>query len=213
MALFEDGRSCEPLVLEESHFVDDVTAYVCSICYCVAREAIRTSCKHIFCQACLCTWYATQGPPNNCPYCRQSGSPHVSCAWEVTRKLVRCARACGWKGDLRSYEAHLASCPNVPIVCSCTLPIPRRLLHQHQRNCAIFQARVWGGAVCGVCRIRLDLSCFACCGEDEGLQCKMVFNRNCCHAFHYHCLSNICYLCQVPWQTNGAPPPKPINSF
>ena len=126
--------------------------YVCLICQMVIREAyLITACGHHFCRSCLDQWLEDN---EICPICREEDTTHVpnmNIDREINGLEIHCPNPennqdranhkekCGWSGELRDLQSHLAGCDYEMVTCTnkgCRVIIKRKLLAKHlQKNC------------------------------------------------------------------------------
>ena len=126
--------------------------YVCLICQMVIREAhLITACGHHFCRSCLDQWLEDN---EVCPICREEDTTHVpnmNMDREINGLEIHCPNPennqdranhkekCGWSGELRDLQSHLAGCGYEMVTCTnkgCRVIMKRKLLAKHlQKNC------------------------------------------------------------------------------
>lgn len=111
----------------------------CSICLCVARDALNHECGELFCEAC---WIKCQAEDEKCPVCRQDGSTNVAPAYANRRAILnlmmRCPNKCGQCFSLREKDSHLNECAPrtarqlAPLICEfCGDAVPADGLERH----------------------------------------------------------------------------------
>ena len=125
----------------------------CSICLNVFSHPVRTACGHVFCAACLQSWLPQKA---QCPECRApvTEATRDRFAERLVSNVEGCCQfrshGCSWVGRRGEMSAHLASdCPAVTICCpnqGCGQEVPRSMLPEHMRECAVICRAADGAA-------------------------------------------------------------------
>ncbi|CAE7567909.1 traf6-b [Symbiodinium natans] len=114
----------------------------CSVCLCVARDALSHGCGELFCEAC---WMRCQAEDEKCPVCRQDGSANVAPAYANRRAILNlmmlCPNKCGQSFSLREKDSHLSECAprtaqqHAPVICElCGDMVPADGLARHMES-------------------------------------------------------------------------------
>lgn len=116
------GIPLELVLSEEGH----TTEFVCKICLQLVEFPVYLqTCHHVFCKACIDSWFktqASQGEPPVCPTCKANVSTGrvrdlkdaEPLAWRVMGRIrVKCplgrSSGCTWQGEYYSLGNHLLS--------------------------------------------------------------------------------------------------------
>lgn len=114
---------------------------LCTICRCVAKDAVSHPCDHLACAECVGRWNAMKS--NNgtqCHMCRQV-YPTEAQPLELARRMVqqlrlRCPLGCPWEGDVSSWTKHQTVCAEALHPCElCNRSMKVEQLPAHATEC------------------------------------------------------------------------------
>eukprot|EP01084_Bolivina_argentea_P214620 364352_1 len=114
----------------------EANKYLCAICQCVYKNPYNIGCEneHIFCKACLDTYFIPNNSAKSCPSCRYQGllknnikpsrfvqrlvnSLNVQCPMQLEQKDND--NKCIWNGELSDLNQHVnIRCPLGNVSCS-----------------------------------------------------------------------------------------------
>lgn len=114
----------------------EANGLLCSICLCVARDAMAHDCGNLFCQICWNRW-VLKDP--TCPVCREDSSSVVRAPRDqrkILNLMLRCPLQCGEDVRLGDKQRHFSElCLKRKVRCSqCGLRILAETVSIHQKE-------------------------------------------------------------------------------
>ena len=107
----------------------------CTICLCVARDAMAHDCGNLFCEICWTRWFTKN---HTCPVCRDDGNSIVRAPRDqrkILNLLVVCPFSCGEHVRLGDKEQHVSQCPRRRLRCNyCGIRMKADMLVIHQQD-------------------------------------------------------------------------------